>query len=136
MTSVLTLERENHEPTTNPTWSDVQSAVECIDPRQSGFVILARSDGGYVQCAGARLRLIVEWRRIMTEASFEHFVIGKRGTDTSATSINTSVGIVQLQRNEILSVKNVIEIFREYFDTGNVPGNYVLRDNTAMFAMD
>jgi len=130
----MQLQREHKTDIDAPAWQEVVYALETIDPRQSGFVILSRPDGSYVQCAGARLRLIIEWRKTITESEFKHVVIGKASDDHKATSINTSAGIIQLQRNEVLSVKNAAEVFQRFFDSGAIPESYVLRDVTDRFS--
>jgi len=128
------LQREHKTDIDAPAWQEVVHALETIDPRRSGFVILSRPDGSYVQCAGARLRLIIEWRKTITGSEFKHFVIGKTSDKHKATSINTSVGIIQLQQNEILSIKNAAEVFQRFYDSGTIPESYVVRDVTDKFS--
>jgi hypothetical protein len=136
MANAFVLERENHPPVSDPTWEDIKSAVLSINPRRSGFIILAQPDGGYLQTAGARLRMIVEWRRTCDGGAFEHFVVGANRSRTDMTSINTSVGTLSLQRNEIFSAPKAVEIFQAFYSSGSVPSEYVLRDVTQCFVDD
>jgi hypothetical protein len=131
----LTLEQHNGPTLHSPSWAGVESALRSVHPRERGFFILSRPGSGYVQAAGARLRMICEWREITGPDTFRHFVLGHRGKDERRrTSINTCVGIVQLQQNEILTLEDVVGVFRRYYDEGTVPEQFVLRDDTARFA--
>lgn len=130
---VGTLERENFAAIHVPAWTDVETALNEIDPAHSGFVILIRHDGSYVQVAGSKLELTVEWRQVTGPYRFKHCVIGRPTGPNELTSINTSSGIIQLHRNEILTLKDAIELFKYYYGTGLVSDAWSLRDCTAMF---
>jgi len=129
----LTLEQHNGPTLQSPSWLAVESALRNVHPRERGYFILSRPGSGYVQAAGARLRMICEWREVRGPDTFRHFVLGHRGKDERWTSINTCVGIVQLQQNEILTLEDVVVVFRRYYDGGTVPEQFVLRDDTARF---
>lgn len=129
----LTFEQHNGPTLHNPPWDEVESALRCIHPRDRGYFILARRGEGYVQIAGARLRLICEWRMEMGRGAFRHYVLGHAGRDEKRTSINTCSGIIQLQANEIMTLDDVIAVFRCYYDDGSVPQSVVRRDDTARF---
>lgn len=123
--SHLTLEQHNAPTLQSPSWADVESALLGVHPRDRGFFILSRPGSGYVQAAGARLRMVCEWREITGPDTFRHFVLGHPGRDERRASINTCVGIVQLQQNEILTPGDVIVAFRRYYDDGTAPEQFV-----------
>jgi hypothetical protein len=131
--AAMVLEQHNHETLHNPSWAAVESALRGIDPKHRGFFILSRGDAGYLQAAGARLRMICEWRQSTEAGAFRHFVLGRPDRDTMPSSINTCVGIIQLQRNEILSLNDVVAAFKSYYECGTVPERFSLRDDTARF---
>ncbi len=125
----MKLEQEKYDPISNPTWNDVETALNSIDPKENSFFILANKNGSYVQTAGARLRVIVEYRK-KSLFGFKHVVLGKPSKKTERTSINYSGGIIALDRNEILTIKDAIEIFEEFYNSNEIPVSYVTRDIT------
>jgi hypothetical protein len=130
----ITFEWEDGETVLSPTWESIEEALPMITPRGPGFFILSRPDGSYVQTAGARLRLIVEYRKILGSGQFAHYVLGKHiEAAPKQTQINASIGVLNLMNNEILTVKDAIAIFREFYLEGTVPGTYILHDVTADF---
>jgi len=129
----LVLEQHNHETLHDPSWSAVESALRSIDPKHRGFFNLSRPSAGYVQAAGARLRMICEWRELREGGAFRHFVLGYPDRDRKPSSINTCVGIIQLQQNEILSLNDAVAAFRSFYENGTLPERFSLRDVTASF---
>jgi hypothetical protein len=129
----LTLEQHNGPTLHNPSWEDIESALRSIHPKDRGYFILARPGEGYLQTAGARLRLICEWRTELGDQCFRHYVLGYAGRDERLTSINTCVGIIQLRANEIMALDDVVAIFRCNYDEGTVPQSLVRRDDKARF---
>ena len=127
------LNQEGHETWLNISWDAVEGALTQIHPRKRSFFTLSAEDGSYVQTAGARLRLIVEYRQIVDEG-FEHYILGKPSEGQEKRSaINYSGGGIQLLRNEILTVKDATAIFRAFFYFQNIPEHYQLRDITNTF---
>ena len=133
MSSELTLEVDGASPILSPSWTEVESVLAALGPAGPGFVTLSHPEAGYVQAAGARLRLIVEFREVRESNSFTHYVLGKSPLDSQLTSINTNAGIIQLARSEVLGANLAKDIFRCFFDKQTVPPQYTRRDVTAMF---
>jgi hypothetical protein len=125
----MKLEQENHEPILNATWSDVESALLSIHPKNHSFIILSNKKGSYVQTAGARLRLIIEHRQ-KSIFGFKHIVFGNPPENSERISINYSGGAISLNRSEILTVDDAISIFRAFFEGKEVPEKYLTRDVT------
>ena len=125
----MKLEQEKYDPTSNPTWETVESALNSINPKENSFFVLSNKKGSYVQVAGARLRVIIEYRK-KSFFSFSHFVFGKPSDKTDDTSINYSGGIIQLKQNEVLTIKDAINIFKSFYHSSEFPENYVKRDIT------
>ena len=129
-TAATTLQVEGQPPIASPSIEVVHELLGRIHPRGPSFFVLTRSDGSYLQCAGARLRLIVELRRI-TGSSFEHFVLGRSPASTEVTSINYSGGAIALRRHEILALSEATDIFAEFYRTGDAPSAFLRRDTTS-----
>jgi hypothetical protein len=133
MSNGLVLEAEGRSPVQGPDWANVETIVANLGSRGCGYTTLSNSTG-YVQAAGARPRMIVEYRELNRDGTFHHYVLGKSPTsEPKRTSINSSSGIIQLNSNEVLSAKSALEIFRSFFDHKVVPSNYTRRDITALF---
>ncbi|HEX9997852.1 MAG TPA: hypothetical protein VGB45_11955 [Abditibacterium sp.] len=124
--------QEGEEIALDVSQSDVEAALLQIHPLNRSFFILSRDDESYVQVAGAKLRLIVEFRHVANN-SFRHFVLGRHPSETKMVSINYSGGIIQLQKNEILQIENAIEVMFSFMQSGVIPPEYHLREITDDF---
>ncbi|MFC4322025.1 hypothetical protein [Litchfieldia salsa] len=93
-----------------------------INPRLKSYFILTKENGDYLQCAGSKLRLTIEYKQSET-----HSVLGIEKENKEPISINYSGGAISLKRNEILSISDALKTFETFFNTGNVPNEYILR---------
>lgn len=126
-----TLETENGDQISEPTWPQIKEALDAIHPRDNSFVILSRGEGHYIQAAGAKLRLVIEVRRTKKPYGFEHLVLGRRRRpDEKLTSVNYSAGAIALFPSEVFSIVEAKEAFSQFFETGDVPASFQLRDVT------
>jgi hypothetical protein len=116
-----------------PSWAEVEEIVSSLGPRGHGFAILSHRERGYVQAAGARLRMTVELRLYDTAGDFRHFVLGRAFSAHKETSINTAAGRIRVNSNEVLTARHALLIFRSFFDDAALPADYVLRETTLMF---
>lgn len=130
----MELAREGGLPVVGPSWEEVEASLAAINPHEGrGFVSLTQGGRSYVQTAGAKLRAIVEYRQVNPDGAFRHCVLGKPGRPIEMTSINSSIGIIQLQFNEVLTLKDAAAIFRVFYQTGAVPSDFEQRDITSRF---
>jgi hypothetical protein len=130
--SEFLLEQEGQAAQRVSSFDQVEAALMSIHPWSRSFVILRHDAGGYVQAAGARLRLSVEYREVQGD-SFRHFVLGRRTADTRRSAINCNVGPISIFRHEVLSVTDSIAVFRSFFAERSVPAVYALRECTRLF---
>ena len=126
------LEVEGHVRIEDPSLSDVERVVSLIHPGQPSFFILNAPDGSYVQTAGARLRLIVEYRQV-SGGVFRHYVLGRREEERREASINYSGGAITLRKNEVLVLRDALSVFGAFLRSGRVPEGYEWRDVTERF---
>jgi hypothetical protein len=131
--AMLTLEQHNGPTLTDPSWSAVEAALRSVHPRDRGYFTLSGDATGYVQAAGARLRMICEWRRLAVDGSFRHVVLGHPVPPDKLTSITTAAGVIQLRANEVLTLDDVLNVFKRFYERGEVPEGFALRDVTATF---
>ena len=94
---------------------------------------LSHPTRGYVQAAGARLRMTVELRQYDASGNFRHFVLGRTSSEVTDASVNTAAGTIRLKSNEILTAQDALMIFRSFFDDVAVPPGYLVRETTQMF---
>lgn len=106
----------------NPTLETVLENLNEINPRVKSFFILTNDSGDFVQCAGAKLRLTLEYKRLQ-----KLNVLGLDKENKEGISINYSGGAISLQRNEVLTINDAIKVFENFYKTGNVPNSYILR---------
>jgi len=129
----LLLETEKAAPQSSPTWADVEAVVSSLGPRSNGYATLSHPARGYVQVAGARLRLTVEFREQLPTGDFRHYVLGRESDQSKDASVNTAAGMIKLKSNEILTASAAVDVFRSFFDTQTVPAQYTRRETTQMF---
>ena len=132
MGKTFTFEIEGHAPARGTAFADIEAAIGRISPRGPSFFILQDETGSYVQAAGARARLTVEFRHV-TRFGFRHYVLGRRAESNGEASVNYSGGPIRVQSNEILTTRDAVAIFREFFDAGTVSNDYARRETTSMF---
>ncbi|WDQ15125.1 hypothetical protein [Rhodopirellula sp. P2] len=117
----------------NPTRDYVGDRLSRITPSGPGYFSLTSDDGSYVQTAGARMKLVIEYRKSNGD-SFRHYVLGRDDiSNPSATQINSAVGQINLMADEILDIDDVIDVFGHFLECGAVPRQYKLRDDTKRF---
>ncbi len=129
----MILAGENFADTSDVSDAVIADALGRISPQGPGYFSLTASDGSYVQTAGARLMLTVEYRRI-TNDGFVHYVLGDSQRDDRAPrQINSSVGFINLFAHEILDVDSAIEVFCHFLRHQDVPTRFTLRDDSVRF---
>jgi len=126
------LEVEDLDPINSPAAADVEKALASLDLKGPAYCILTKADGSYVQTAGTKVGLLVEYRHIEGGA-FQHYVIGHRSHDSAPTSVRYRHGSLQLRRNEVLLVDEARAIFVWYLATGQIAEGWQLRDITDTF---
>lgn len=71
----------------NPALEIILENLIEINPRIKSFFILTNDSGDFVQCAGAKLRLTIEYKRLQTKLN----VLGLNKENKERISINYSV---------------------------------------------
>lgn len=126
------LEIDGQETIYSPSAADVERALASLDMNGPGFCILTRSDGSYVQTAGTKVGLLVEYRHVEGD-TFRHYVFGNPKGDHTPTSIRYRSGTLQLLRSEVLLVSEAREIFITFLALGQIDPRWELRDITENF---
>ncbi len=115
-----------------PNLDDVERLIRNLHPKENAYVILSDSDGSYVQVAGARLRLTVEFRE-RSKLGFIHWVLGSGDISDDLDSINCSVGPIEILKHERLCLDDAIRAFGSFLERGTVPASFTRRDDSARF---
>lgn len=97
------------------------------------FVIVDDESDSYVQAAGCKERLTVEWREYSSKDSFEHYVAGLKQTPGAAVEVKTFYGHVDVFENECLKSSDAKAIFEAFVKSGKRPDTYEWRNSTANF---
>ncbi|RYG65059.1 hypothetical protein EON80_18070 [bacterium] len=132
MTPDTTLEQQGQKTLQNPSPIEVEAALRQIDPQHRSYLILNRPDDSYIQVAGSRLKLTIEFREVQGD-SFHHYVLGRFPTESRQVVISCSCGPITVQRNEVLLIEDAVRVAKEFMESGRVPEEYALRDVTGMF---
>jgi hypothetical protein len=126
------LEIDGQQPIISPGAADVERALASLSLNGPGYCILTKANGSYVQTAGTKVGLLVEYREIDGE-NFRHYVLGSQNADRSPTSVRYKQGTLDLLKNEVLLVHEAREIFVWYLATGQIPDGWNWRDITETF---
>lgn len=76
-----------------------------MSPVGNSFCILTANDESYVQCAGAKSKLTIEYRKYMGR-KFSHYVLGTPKEEKKEVSIRYSGGYIKVKQNEVLTNKD------------------------------
>jgi len=117
----------------NPDASDIDHYLSKLHPVKHSFVILEDNKGGFVQCAGAKLILVLDFHTV-ARGKHRQFVLRKDAVLEDAKSmVNCKCGPVQVHRNERLDLKDAREVFLAFLTTRNVPKSFFRREITQEF---
>ena len=125
-------EIDGQDPISSPAAADVERVLASLDLKGPAYCILTKPNGSYLQTAGTKVGLLVEYREVNGD-SFQHFVFGHRNGDASATSVRYKYGSLHLMRNEVLLVNEAREIFMWFLATGQIAEGWNMRDITDTF---
>ena len=116
----------NPEIALPPAYSFPQ-AFNYLNPEKNSFYILERNGADYIQCGGEKKACTVEMRVFNADGSYTHSVIGHVTGDSTPTKIEMSDGGVTVEKREVLSHWEAIELFQCFFENREFPENYQLR---------
>ena len=86
----------------------------------------------YIQCAGGVSgRFTCEIRQLGLDGRASHEVIGRRGDGESSTELAEFIRWAEhgtpVQRNEVLDLDELVELFASYLASGGIPSSYSTR---------
>jgi hypothetical protein len=123
--------------TQNPDWDKIESSLKLIDPLDKTFFVLTNDLGSFIQCAGSKDELTIELRENENLNTFKHFVVGKGGNlsplNTIWTQIDCRVGPIRIHYNEVMTIKDAVDIFKAFFNNETLPLTYKKRNVTKQF---
>jgi hypothetical protein len=114
------------EITLPPAYSFPQ-AFNYLNPEKNSFYILERDGRDYIQCGGEKKACTVELRQFSPDGSFTHYVFGHVEGDSSSTQIRMSAGGVTVEKREVLTHWEAIELFTCFYERREFPAGYRLR---------
>ncbi|MHC0039552.1 hypothetical protein [Pseudoneobacillus sp. C159] len=114
--------RSNNKMIENPTLETILKNLYEINSRTKSFFTLSNDSGDFVQCAGEKLRLTIEYKHNKNLGT-----LGLEEENKEPTSINCSVGPITVQKNEVLTINDAINVFETFYKTGEIPTKYELR---------
>lgn len=109
-----------------PTWEDITALMTKLNGLGTSFIVLENEIGDFVQCLGSSDKLTVEYRYHSDEGD-QHVVIGKAPVDTKRATIHTVSGSATVYRNEIFDLDELATIFKGFYDTNKIQGDYLFR---------
>jgi hypothetical protein len=122
--------------TSGPTWEYIKTCLHKIDPIHKSYFIMTDELSSYVQCAGDKTRLAIEYRK-HTGETFKHYVVGnkkaKESLSISWARIDCKVGPIHIHANEVLTLDDAIIIFQAFYQKKDISLIYNLRNITRSF---
>ena len=129
--------KANNTELKNPNWLGIKSALNELDGKINGHLILENKNGDYIQCAGWMEKMTVEYR-INSKPKFKHFVIGKGGNKSPLKvewiCLQTAVGEIMVHKEEVLNIKDAEFIFKEFYKNNSIPTDLNKRNVTKLHA--
>jgi hypothetical protein len=116
----------------NPERDAIIAFINQMSSVGNSFCILTANDESYVQCAGAKSKLTIEYRKYIGR-KFNHYVLGMLKEAVKEVSIRYSGGYIKVNQNEVLTDKDAIAVFEAFLNIECLPENYELRETTPMF---
>jgi hypothetical protein len=132
MTPEFILEQQGREPITDPPLDMITAELDQVSLRARSYFIFSHRGGSYVQAAGARAKMMVEYRAVH-DGGWAHYVLGHRGGEERETSINYSFGPLTLRAKQVFTLREVTAIFAHFLESGEVPDSYDLEDISTRF---
>ncbi|MDX8363441.1 hypothetical protein [Cytobacillus sp. IB215316] len=117
---------KNYEKQTveNPPLEFIMRQLNDITIRGNSYFILTNDLGDFIQCAGAKLRLTIEYKN---KLGGTHYILGLENNNREPISINFSGGPIVIKKNEVLNIKHAINLFSSFYRKEEIPKKYVLR---------
>jgi hypothetical protein len=112
----------------------INDFLKQMNNNTSSFCTLSYSDFLFIQCAGSKSRMTIEYRSPdKSEIGFRHFVIGVKRLIKTTTKVSYSGGEIKVRTNEVLNYEQAVELFKMFINERMILGEYVLRETTGMF---
>jgi hypothetical protein len=108
----------------------VKRTLHMLGPRGPAFVVLGSSDESYVQTAGDRRRLTIEFRQ-QNVGSYAHYALGRAPLSEAFDRIEYRHGSIKVRTSEVLDLEDALRVFRCFYASGTVPQEYFRHDVTA-----
>lgn len=106
----------------------LEEAFSHFDTETNAFFVLSRSEDEYIQCGGlSRIECTVEVRLAGPDGNFVQSVVGKDPLATERVP-QLSDKHSWIERGEVLTVHDAIELFSRFHSGGDLPEAYSLRD--------
>lgn len=113
----------------NPPDPRIDSELHNLHSRGPSFLIMATSDGSYIQAAGSAWRLTVELH-LVEQGQMRHFVVRRGASEPGRALIQASFGRLALYDSEVIAASDAAELFHSFRRELAVPAQYHVRDIT------
>ncbi|NIK21608.1 hypothetical protein [Paenibacillus lupini] len=111
----------------------IEMFLEQMNNETSSFCTLSLDDFCYIQCAGSKEEMTIEWR-YKTESGFRHFVIGRNQLIKIKRKVKYSAGGIIVRSNEVHNYKDALILFQVFFQQNDIHSlKYSFRETTEMF---
>ncbi len=104
------------------TKENIKMAIKAIDGTNISFVSMHHANGDFIQCLGTHDQLTIELKDDGTKYRASNTEI----SDTTSTLINCSIGPFKVQKNQVFTKEDVIELFYYHLDSMNYPNQFYM----------
>ena len=117
-------------------WDTVNSLLSYFDTNGKSFVCFEKSNGSYVQLAGAKRQLTAEARIYDSPTRYRHFVFGKGVIRGSVEKVKTTDYEVEVDESQVLQMRHARLILRPWLEGHDFPDDFTMTDVTERFSED
>jgi len=118
--------------TEQPSWQEVAEALDAIQPQASP--LLVRANGHQIRADGGRVRFTIIFRE--SASADDLLVIGRKPGSKQRGRVELDADKVVTTKLEWWSQEDGLEVFRTFYDHGNLEDRFTLRDPRIPFSHD
>lgn len=134
MTFRAKYEREGSPGWQIKSWEDANKLLSYLRPDGPSSAAFTLDSGSYIQCAGSKTCLTVETRIVDSTGGFSHYVLGKGPLTGTVETIECTVGPINVDQSQLLTLRDGRKIIRHFVETGGaIPEGYFAQDVSARF---
>jgi hypothetical protein len=117
-------------------WDTANKLLSYLNTNGKSFACFEKPDGSYFQCAGNKRCLTAEARIYSAPGFYRHFVFGRGALTGREEKVPTTDYHVTVDSSQVLQMRHVRLILRQWLERGNFPDDFTRTDVTERFSSE